>query len=134
MAPETMDFLLKFGVNPKHKGFDYIGEMIESVVTDAGVSRIHVTKDLYPKLAEKHDVSVFQIERATRIAIKSTFDKLDPEFTAKYFGNVVNLKDGEVPTNATFIAVMARHLYRESFIKDAKIREDENHARSRYSY
>lgn len=60
---KTNEFLIKLGVYPNLKGFDYIVRAVE-IVKENG--HIKVTKELYPKIAEEFDTSSSKVERAMR--------------------------------------------------------------------
>ncbi len=60
---KTNEFLIKLGIYPNLKGFDYIVRAVE-IVKENG--HIEVTKELYPKIAEEFDTSSSKVERAMR--------------------------------------------------------------------
>ena len=60
---KTNEFLIKLGVYPNLKGFDYIVRAVE-IIKEKG--HLKVTKELYPKIAEEFGTLPTRVERAMR--------------------------------------------------------------------
>ena len=68
-----------------------------------------VTKQLYPRVAEKHNTSPSRVERAIRHAIEVACVRGNEEELYSLFGYTVNNAKGK-PTNSEFIAMIADKL------------------------
>lgn len=97
--------LLDVGVNPAHKGYQYIKTAISLVIEDPSYIS-NITKRLYPIIAKEHNTLPSRVERACRHAIEYAFSNTDPDVIYHYFGGLMSLNHGKV-TNTTFIATMA---------------------------
>jgi len=65
-----------------------------------------ITKDLYPKIAEKYNTTPSRVERAIRHAIELAWDRGNVDLMTEYFGYTINFERGK-PTNAEFIAMVS---------------------------
>lgn len=102
------DILLELGVPPHISGYNYLREAIILVVNDAEVLR-GVTKVLYPVVAKRFHSTPQRVERSIRHAVKSVWDKGDPNALQKYFGWTA-ASGQRKPTNSEFIAQIADRL------------------------
>ncbi|WP_414046313.1 response regulator [Macrococcus equi] len=69
--------LEQLGFNEKHKGTRYIHDAVDILKTlekNNNHSKIHLTKDLYPGIAEKNNVKNANVERSIRHAIEKAWD------------------------------------------------------------
>lgn len=75
---EVTTVLLKCGFNTKHKGFIYIREsiMIKCLVRDSG----SLSKNIYPYIAERYNVSSESVERAIRSAVSHVWNSSRLEY------------------------------------------------------
>ena len=90
---------------PAHiKGYHYIRYAVKLVISDIDLLGA-VTKELYPKVAEKFDSTPSRVERAIRHAIEVVWDRGNEECIEKYFSN--NTNEDFKPTNSQFIARIA---------------------------
>ena len=64
--------LVKDGVNPAYIGFDYFISSCQFLI-DTGVRSKHfaITKELYPAIADLHNVTPQSVEKNMRYALKS---------------------------------------------------------------
>ena len=100
--------LLALGVPAQLNGYQYLREAIAMVVTNPkGVTAI--TRQLYPVIAERHNVSNASVERAIRHAIEVSWTRGSVEAIDKMFGYTVNQDKGK-PTNSEYIAMVADHI------------------------
>lgn len=64
--------MLRLGLRPKLVGFNYLREAVALVCERQGVGD-NMTSDIYPKVAEKFDVSDLLVERCIRVSIADAF-------------------------------------------------------------
>lgn len=93
------------GVPTHIKGYSYLVSAVKMVQTTPSLINA-VTKQLYPQVAELHEITASRVERAIRHAIECAFDRAAPDVTYKYFGNSVSGIKGK-PTNSEFIATIS---------------------------
>lgn len=87
------DFLLKLGIKPAQKGFDYI----VSLISMTGGSRNYGVFIMYGEVAKIYNVTYVSVERCIRHAITSALNKAKGD-TLKmwitYFGE--SIEDGSI--------------------------------------
>ncbi len=96
------------GVPANIKGYQYLRDAIIMSINDTELINA-VTKQLYPKVAEKHNTSPSRVERAIRHAIEVACVRGSEEELYSLFGYTVNNAKGK-PTNSEFIAMIADKL------------------------
>ncbi len=96
------------GVPANIKGYQYLRDAIIMSIKDSELINA-VTKQLYPKVAEKHNTSPSRVERAIRHAIEVACVRGNEEALYKLFGYTVSNNKGK-PTNSEFIAMIADKL------------------------
>ena len=76
--------LLAMGIKARTKGFNYIVDAIEMIDENENIG---ITKGLYPKIAEKRNVSTTSVERAIRHTFNTVRgEKGDYEYVNYYIG------------------------------------------------
>lgn len=106
------NIFITIGIPPHIKGFSYLREGIKLAVDDPSIIN-RVTKELYPKIAEKFVTSASKVERAIRHAIEVAWNRGRTEAISSIFGARVYIGQ-ERPTNSEFIALVADKLILES--------------------
>ncbi len=96
------------GVPANIKGYQYLRDAIIMSINDTELINA-VTKQLYPKVAKKHNTSPSRVERAIRHAIEVACVRGSEEALYSLFGYTVNNAKGK-PTNSEFIAMIADKL------------------------
>lgn len=96
------------GVPANIKGYQYLRDAIIMSINDTELINA-VTKQLYPKVAQKHNTSPSRVERAIRHAIEVACVRGNEEELYRLFGYTVNNAKGK-PTNSEFIAMIADKL------------------------
>ena len=96
------------GVPANIKGYQYLRDAIIMSIKDSELINA-VTKQLYPKVAEKHNTSPSRVERAIRHAIEVACTRGNEETLYNLFGYTVSNNKGK-PTNSEFIAMIADKL------------------------
>ncbi|RNC28718.1 MAG: Stage 0 sporulation protein A [Candidatus Dichloromethanomonas elyunquensis] len=105
---EVTKMIQQMGVPAHVKGYQYLRDAIVSVINDVSLLGA-VTKELYPRIAEKYNTTPSRVERAIRHAIELAWDRGNIEFMNKFFGYTINVDRGK-PTNSEFIAMVADKL------------------------
>lgn len=101
---DTLELLQQLGITANYNGFWYIQTAME-IVDLRNARSIRVTKDLYPKIAERHGTSTQNVERGIRTVIASCWDYGNRELLIQITAS------NQKPTNAVFIASLAAYLY-----------------------
>ncbi len=96
------------GVPANIKGYQYLRDAIIMSINDTELINA-VTKQLYPKVAQKHNTSPSRVERAIRHAIEVACVRGNEEELYRLFGYTVDNAKGK-PTNSEFIAMIADKL------------------------
>lgn len=105
------NIFITIGIPPHIKGFSYLREGIKMAVEDPGIIN-RVTKELYPKIAEKFVTTSSKVERAIRHSIEVAWNRGRTEAISSIFGPRVYIGN-ERPTNSEFIALVADKLILE---------------------
>lgn len=102
------DIIHQIGVPAHIKGYQYLRYAIVTAVVEPEIINA-VTKQLYPRVAEKYLTTPSRVERAIRHAIEVAWDRGDIEILNSYFGYTIHHSKGK-PTNSEFIAMIADKL------------------------
>ncbi|MBQ8808651.1 MAG: sporulation transcription factor Spo0A [Clostridia bacterium] len=102
------------GVPANIKGYQYLRDAIIMSIKDTELINA-VTKQLYPKVALRHNTSPSRVERAIRHAIEVACIRGNEEELYKLFGYTVSNNKGK-PTNSEFIAMIADKLRLEMLV------------------
>ena len=94
---------------PSHiKGYQYATDAIVMAVCNRNFID-SVTKEIYPKVAEKNDTEPSRVERASRHFVEVSWSRSSEEDQRKIFGAAVSSIKGR-PTNSEFIATIADYV------------------------
>ncbi len=93
------------GVPAHIKGYLYLKEGISLIYQNVEMIGA-ITKEVYPRIAEKFATSPTRVERAIRHAIEVSWNRGQLEFLHEVFGYTINMKKGK-PTNGEFMAMLA---------------------------
>lgn len=102
------------GVPAHLKGYIYLKDAIKLVVHDLQLLS-HITKELYPKIAELNNTTPLRVERGIRTAVLVGWDRADNEILEEIFGYTIDLNKGK-PTNSEFIALLADKVRLENML------------------
>lgn len=109
------NIFISMGIPASIKGYGYLREGIKMAVNEPSVIN-NITKQLYPKIAEKFSTTPSKVERSIRHSIEVAFNKGRIEAINALFGVRVYIGT-EKPTNSEFIALLADKLLLESASK-----------------
>lgn len=99
------------GIPAKVKGYSYIREAILLSIENTNSNKM--TKDVYPKIAEKFNSTPSRVERAIRHALEISWNQNKESISSLIFGKSVRVTDKK-PTNSEFIASIADKLKLEA--------------------
>lgn len=105
------NIFISIGIPPHIKGYAYLREGIKMAVEDPGIIN-NVTKQLYPKIAEKFETTASKVERAIRHSIEVAWNRQRIDAINAVFGVRVYI-GADKPTNSEFIALVADKLILE---------------------
>ena len=100
------------GIPAKLKGYQYIREAILLFINNGDATN-KITKDIYPKIAEKFNTTPTRVERAIRHALEISWEHNKAAISSLIFGNPFITKEKR-PTNSEFIASIADKLRLEA--------------------
>ena len=109
MIYEKITRLIHYIGVPAHiKGYHYFKEAIFIYYINKNCT-ISMTKELYPRVAQKFNTTSSRVERAIRHAVEVAWDRGNCDIHNKFFGYTIDPKRGK-PTNAEAIAMIANYL------------------------
>ena len=119
-SPASLDekisgIFISIGIPPHTKGYGYLREGIKMAVEEPSIIN-NVTKQLYPKIAEKFNTTASKVERATRHSIEVAWNRQRVDAINAVFGVRVYIGTDK-PTNSEFIALVADKLILEGLVR-----------------
>lgn len=93
-----------FRVSSRYKGYPLIVDAIEMYIEGDGKS-IQITKDIYPKLAQKHNMSFSSVERDIRTIVEICWQN-----DRKYVEEILGYKINKCPSNSIFLDAISYHI------------------------
>ncbi|MCD8218746.1 MAG: sporulation initiation factor Spo0A C-terminal domain-containing protein [Clostridiales bacterium] len=101
---QTTLLFRELGVPVNLRGYWYLRDAVLLSVEDIRVLN-SVTGVLYPAIARKYQTSVSRVERASRHAIETAWDRGRTDIMDELFGYTIKSSRGR-PTNSEFIATV----------------------------
>lgn len=108
---EVSKLFHEMGIPAHFRGYAYLREAIIIAAREVEVLG-NITKNLYPRIAEKYNSSSSGVESAIRHTIEIGWERGNSEFFEEFFG--LENQKGRFPTTAAFIAKIADKLRLES--------------------
>lgn len=102
---EVSTLLHDLGIPSHVRGYEYIREGVLLLFANNGVASL-VTKEIYPKIANKYQTTSSRVERAIRHAIEISWTRGDIKLMEDLFGNSIDF-DRSRPTNSEFLSTIA---------------------------
>ncbi len=102
------NIFISIGIPASIKGYGYLREGVKMAVENPAIIN-NITKELYPRIAEKFSTTPSKVERAIRHSIEVAFNKGRIDAINSIFGVRVYI-GAEKPTNSEFIALLADKL------------------------
>lgn len=103
--------LKKMGFLDKYSGTEYIAETLLYTLEHPD-DTIHLSKVIYPLLAQRHECDSSTIERSMRTCIERVWTNISPSFLSTFYPFTVTSANGR-PTNSEFIRNMKTKLLRK---------------------
>ncbi|MBE3577342.1 MAG: response regulator [Limnochordales bacterium] len=112
LSPEARLTLLlhQIGIPPHFKGYACLRDAVLMVLEDQSLIGGGLTKELYPKLGEKHHASAGAVEAAIRNAIVAAWDRGNREFLQELISPSATAHGNQFPTNSLVIAKLAERI------------------------
>ncbi|MBO8125968.1 MAG: sporulation transcription factor Spo0A [Firmicutes bacterium] len=98
------------GVPAHFKGYNYLRDAVMMVLEEKFVPGGNLTKQLYPRIAEKYNTSTGGVEAAIRNAILTAWDHGNREYISRMVGKSAISTKAKFPSNSLMIAKIADHL------------------------
>lgn len=94
----------QFRITSKYKGYPLIVDAIEMYIKKTG-QNIQITKDIYPVLAQKYDMSYSSVERDIRTIVETCWynDRNTIE-------DILGYKTNRCPSNSVFLDSLAYYI------------------------
>ena len=102
------DVLHKLGVPTQLRGYEYIRDGIELIISK-GRGVLPITKKLYPFIASRYKTTWTRVERDIRSAIECAYNRGDLDTIDEFFGMSVDYNKSR-PSNYQFLATIADRL------------------------
>ena len=96
----------KIGINPAHRGYDYIKEAVAIVLANSNAI-YGLTKFMYQDIAKMYNATPSRVERCIRHAIEHPITEMKNNDKMAIFGVQANNHDFHI-TNKAFISTMVR--------------------------
>lgn len=113
ISKEIHRIITSTGINRKHSGYDHIYYMIFLIIFKYSGNKVQIG-ELYKDIEKQYGKNTAAIERSTRSAIVSGWEKMKPVDKQMLFESC--LANGTKPTNAMYINTIAlyiKHLYND---------------------
>lgn len=105
---EVSSLLHSLGIPSHVRGYQYIREGILLIYESDKIVTL-VTKEVYPRIANKYSTTSTRVERAIRHAIEISWVRGDLKLMEKMFGNSIDFERAK-PTNSEFLTTIADRL------------------------
>lgn len=96
--------LHKIGIPAHFKGYNYLRDAVLMLLQDDTLLGGSLTKELYPRLAERYNTTAGGVEAAIRNAVIAAWEHGNREFLTELTGSA---SKGKFPTNSLIIAKLA---------------------------
>lgn len=101
------ELLHKIGIPAHFKGYNYLRDAVLTVMEEEGLLGGSLTKELYPRLADKYKTTPGGVEAAIRNAVITAWDHGNRAYLEELTGRISR---GRFPTNSLIIAKLADQL------------------------
>lgn len=105
---EVSTLLHNLGIPSHVRGYQYIREGVLLIYESSKIVTL-VTKEIYPKIANKYETTSSRVERAIRHAIEISWVRGDLKLMERIFGNSIDFERSK-PTNSEFLTTLADRL------------------------
>ncbi|NMB24554.1 MAG: sporulation transcription factor Spo0A [Firmicutes bacterium] len=101
------ELLHRIGIPAHFKGYNYLRDAVLTVMEEEGLLGGSLTKELYPRLADKYKTTPGGVEAAIRNAVITAWDHGNRPYLEELTGRISR---GRFPTNSLIIAKLADQL------------------------
>lgn len=104
--------LLRFGVNPKLKGYIFIKDSVSIILSADNCGRsLNLSREIYPEVARMHNTNVADVERNIRFAVSSAINALAVNSLVSVVGKgSASLLMRHKTTSKNFIKVISEYV------------------------
>ena len=99
-------------ITPNYSGYNYITDILVSMVQCETDCRDTFCKSIYPNVGSKYSITPAAVERSIRTAIGRSWGKADDAVTCKYLGTAFTGREA-APSNKEFLFAAANSLMAE---------------------
>ena len=110
---QVTELLHKIGIPAHFKGYNYLRDAVMVVMEEDGLFGGSLTKELYPRLAEKYNTTPGGVEAAIRNAVITAWEHGNRAYLEELTGRT---SKGRFPTNSLIIAKLADQLKHKSWL------------------
>ena len=112
LRPTNKEFMVtellhRIGIPAHFKGYTYLRDAVLTVMEEEGLLGGSLTKELYPRLADKYNTTPGGVEAAIRNAVITAWDHGNRSYLEELTGRISR---GRFPTNSLIIAKLADQL------------------------
>ena len=107
------ELLHRIGIPAHFKGYNYLRDAVMVVMEEEGLFGGSLTKELYPRLAEKYNTTPGGVEAAIRNAVITAWEHGNRAYLEELTGRT---SKGRFPTNSLIIAKLADQLKHKSWL------------------
>lgn len=107
------ELLHEMGMPAHFKGYQYLREAVIMTVTGSDPGGGSLSKDIYPRLADKYNATPGGVEAAIRNGLIACWEKGNRQFMEELTGRSQRVREGRFPTNSMIIAKLADRLRME---------------------
>lgn len=107
------ELLHEMGMPAHFKGYQYLREAVIMTVTASDPGGGSLSKDIYPRLADKYNATPGGVEAAIRNGLIACWEKGNRQFMEELTGRSQRVREGRFPTNSMIIAKLADRLRME---------------------
>lgn len=104
------ELLHEMGMPAHFKGYQYLREAVIMTVTSPDPGGGSLSKDIYPRLADKYNATPGGVEAAIRNGLIACWEKGNRQFMEELTGRSQRVREGRFPTNSMIIAKLADRL------------------------
>lgn len=113
LETKITSLLHEMGMPAHFKGYQYLREAVLMTASGPETAGGSLSKEVYPRLAEKYNATPGGVEAAIRNGLIACWEKGNREFLEQLAGKSQRVRDGRFPTNSMIIAKLADRLRME---------------------
>ncbi|HHV93294.1 MAG TPA: sporulation transcription factor Spo0A [Firmicutes bacterium] len=115
---QVTELLHRIGIPAHFKGYNYLRDAVMVVIEEEGLFGGSLTKELYPRLAQKYNTTPGGVEAAIRNAVITAWEHGNRAYLEELTGRT---NKGRFPTNSLIIAKLADQIKYKSRLDSVKL-------------